>query len=198
MNKNLVKSAGSSPQTQRGASLLIALVILLVVTVLALSSARETTLESRITGNLVEQQKLINAAESGLRDGELGMTARIRPLEPTDDCATASAGTVPAPCLLKLASTGYSYAMLFSTAGKSRPYYPKDATTPETNFAIAWYGLPAPSGGESGEAENPEYGNMLNQTGIFRYEINSQAANNVTGNADAIRSTTAKLFDNGN
>ena len=58
------------PAQQRGATLVIALAILVIVTLLAVSSMREVVLESRITGNVIEQTRLQNAAESGLREGE--------------------------------------------------------------------------------------------------------------------------------
>lgn len=52
------------PAQQRGATLVIALAILVIVTLLAVSSMREVVLESRITGNVIEQTRLQNAAES--------------------------------------------------------------------------------------------------------------------------------------
>lgn len=55
---------------QNGATLLVALMMLLIITLLALSSMRGVSLESRITGNLRLQKTLTNAAEAGLRIGE--------------------------------------------------------------------------------------------------------------------------------
>lgn len=182
---------------QQGAALFIALIILLVVTLLALSSMREVTLESRITGNFIEQQNLANSAESGLRNGEGSVTAPFNPLEPTTRCATVDNSAQP-PCLLKLVDDAYTYALLFDVANESRPYFPANGTEPNTNTSINWYAMPAPSGGENGETENPEYGSMLSGNAIFRYEINSQAVNNSTDNAHYLRSTTAKFFDSGN
>ncbi|UVE18495.1 PilX N-terminal domain-containing pilus assembly protein [Pseudomonas sp. LS44] len=192
LNKHL-----SPYKKQQGASLFIALIILLVVTLLALSSAREVTLESRITGNYIEQQRLANSAESGLRDGEASVVASITPLEPTSSCAAVDANAQP-PCLLNLINNAYTYTLQFATAGKYRPYHPKNGTQANSNTTINWYAMPAPSGGGDGEAENPEYGSMLGATGTFRYEVNSQAVNNSTSNVHNLRSTTAKLFDNGN
>lgn len=186
-----------SRQKQAGASLFIALIILLLVTILALSSTREVALESRITANFVEQQRLANNAEAGLRDGEYSMVNRLRPLEPTSTCAAAAAGTAPDPCLLKLRNNAATYSLLFDTANLSRAYYPKDGTQADSAVPVLWYALPAPGGAESGEAENPEYGNMMNQTGTFRYEVNAKATTTATNNATYLRSTTAKLFDNG-
>lgn len=58
------------PHRQQGAVLVIALVMLLVLTVLAVSSMRGVTLESRITANRVQSERLQNLADAALREGE--------------------------------------------------------------------------------------------------------------------------------
>lgn len=181
--------------TQRGASLFVALIILLIVTVLALSGVREVILESRIVGNLIEQQKLITSAESGLRDGEVNIIKFITPLEPTSSC---TGGTNPPPCLLKLTNNAYSYGFSFNTSGMYRPYKPSDGTQGNANTSVNWYAMPAPSGGQDGESENPEYGSMFTGNATFRYEVNSKASNTISNSTVILRSTTAKLFDAGN
>ncbi len=181
--------------SEQGAALFVAMIILLVVTLLALSSAREVTLESRIVGNFIEQQKLTASAESGLRDGEASLVKPIAPLDPT---ATCTAGSNPPPCLLTLIGGAYSYNLRFGTNGMSRPYHPSNGTQPDSNHTINWYATPAPSGGQDGESENPEYGSMMTGNATFRYEVNSQAVSTLSGNAIYLRSTTAKLFDSGN
>lgn len=55
---------------QSGATLLVAIMMLLIITLLAISSMRGVSLESRITGNVRQQKSLTNAAEAGLRIGE--------------------------------------------------------------------------------------------------------------------------------
>lgn len=59
-----------SQRNQHGAVLVIALVMLLIITLLGIGSMREVMLESRITGNLLEQKRLRNTAESALREAE--------------------------------------------------------------------------------------------------------------------------------
>lgn len=58
------------PQKQQGAVLVVALVMLLVLTVLAVSNMRGVTLESRITANRVDSERLHNLADAALREGE--------------------------------------------------------------------------------------------------------------------------------
>ena len=55
---------------QKGAVLLVALVMLLVLTLLAVSSMRSVTLETRITANRSQSVQLVNVAEAGLREAE--------------------------------------------------------------------------------------------------------------------------------
>ncbi len=63
-------SRRQSLRRERGASLLIALVLLLLLTILALTSLRGVTLESRVMGNIKQQHNLQSAAETALRAGE--------------------------------------------------------------------------------------------------------------------------------
>ncbi|MCY1399321.1 hypothetical protein D3C76_439910 [compost metagenome] len=58
------------PRRQHGAVLLVALVILLVLTTLTVTSMRGTTLEHRLVGNQGEERHAFNAGESALREGE--------------------------------------------------------------------------------------------------------------------------------
>lgn len=162
---------------QRGASLLIAMVFLLILTVLAISNMREVVLEARITGNVSEQKKLLSTAESALRDGERRATVR-GPQEPTSNCDGISTKTL---CLLDREP---AYGQDFTD---HQEYSPSDDTQLERE--ALWYAQIAPSGETQGENENPEYGNMLMGIGIFRYEINSSStSNNLSA---ALRSTTA-------
>ncbi|MCW3147088.1 PilX N-terminal domain-containing pilus assembly protein [Stutzerimonas stutzeri] len=59
-----------SRSRERGATLLVALVMLLILTVLAVSSMRGVVLESRITGNRAESLRLQSAADAALREAE--------------------------------------------------------------------------------------------------------------------------------
>lgn len=168
---------------QRGAALFIALIVLLVITVLALSSVREVTMESRITANFIEQRQLLNATEAGLREGERSMTSPLKALDPEPDCSSGTA------CLLRDTPAN---AQSFS---KSVAYGVSDDTKIKDNIELKWYALIAPSGAAEGASENPEYGNMMQGIGTFRYEVNSQARDTQTGGITRLRSTTAKVFN---
>lgn len=74
MNKNVAllasHSSGRFPARERGAAMVIALVMLLVLTLLATASARMTLMEERMTGNTQDRNIAFQAAEAALRAGE--------------------------------------------------------------------------------------------------------------------------------
>ncbi|MGV8919206.1 MAG: pilus assembly PilX family protein [Pseudomonas sp.] len=67
------------PRNQSGVTLIIAIIFLLLITLLGISSMRGVTLESRITGNLKQQKILTEAAEAGLRIGENSIGSGVAP-----------------------------------------------------------------------------------------------------------------------
>lgn len=162
---------------QRGVSLLVALIFLLIITVLAIANMREVSLESRITGNLIEQKQLLNVAEASVRDGER-RTLLHGPHEPTKDCQGIDPGKL---CLL------HGEAKYAINTDNTQVYSPDDDTELPGN--ATWYAQTAPGGEPLGQSENPEYGNMLLGIGVFRYEVNGMASNN--GLNSAVRSTVA-------
>ncbi|MEH6671143.1 pilus assembly PilX family protein [Halopseudomonas sp.] len=181
---------------QKGVSLVIALVFLLILTALAVTNMREVALESRITGNLVDEKRLFNSAEAGLKDGEFrtigtlkkipgqySVEAALKPLNAEGNCNGVAATE---PCLIKRKP---SYDQSFDSA---QVYSPDDTSTLEDT--VTWYALPAPSGSERGESENPEYGNMVRGIGIFRYEINSRATSGTNGDT-RLRSTVSRVYN---
>lgn len=58
-------------RSQRGAVLIVALVLLLVLTVLGTAGIQDTTMEERMAGNFRDHSAALQAAETALRVGEL-------------------------------------------------------------------------------------------------------------------------------
>jgi type IV pilus assembly protein PilX len=54
------------PPRQRGVALVVSLVLLLLLTILAITAARTSSLQQRMAGNAQEQNSAFQAAESGL------------------------------------------------------------------------------------------------------------------------------------
>jgi type IV pilus assembly protein PilX len=62
---------------QQGAALIVSLIMLLVMTVLAVTATRTTTLQERMAGNLRNKAIAFEAAETTLRVGEAWVEARV-------------------------------------------------------------------------------------------------------------------------
>ncbi|MBD8708194.1 MULTISPECIES: pilus assembly PilX family protein [unclassified Pseudomonas] len=121
-------------RNQTGATLLVALMMLLIITLLALSSMRGVSLESRITGNLRLQKTLTNAAEAGLRIGELSINQW--------QC-TAIAGNTNKPCMrIPTTLTNGDYLPAFNAANIANinlvTTYQYNPVT-GNNVEIEWY-----------------------------------------------------------
>ena len=57
-------------RSQRGAVLIVALVLLLVLTILGTAGIQDTAMEERMAGNFRDHSAAMQAAESALRAGE--------------------------------------------------------------------------------------------------------------------------------
>jgi len=67
------------PARERGAAMVIALVMLLILTLLATASARMTLLDERMMGNTQDRNVAFQAAEAAIRTGETDLTAPVLP-----------------------------------------------------------------------------------------------------------------------
>jgi len=66
-------------QKARGSVLIVSLVILLVLTLLGISGMEGTVMQERMAGNMQEGLSAFQAAEAGLRDGELDARTNLDP-----------------------------------------------------------------------------------------------------------------------
>jgi len=74
MNRTSIHSSGS----QRGASLVIVLILLLVMTLLGLAVLRGTLLEERMSANMYDRSLAFQQAESALREAEEKVRATVQ------------------------------------------------------------------------------------------------------------------------
>lgn len=56
--------------TQRGATLIVALILLLILTLVGVAGMQDTTLQEKMVGNMRDRNLAFQAAEAGLRGGE--------------------------------------------------------------------------------------------------------------------------------
>lgn len=73
------------PHSQRGVALAVVLILLLVMTLLALTSLRGTLMEERMSANLMDRSLSFQAAEAALREGEA--LAAGKPALPAAGCS---------------------------------------------------------------------------------------------------------------
>ena len=88
MNQAMLRS---QPRAQRGAIMVVSLLLLLVMTVLALTASQTTTLQERMAGNARDTDLAFQAAEAGLREAEVTLAALAASNTLQESrCATAS------------------------------------------------------------------------------------------------------------
>jgi type IV pilus assembly protein PilX len=149
---------------QTGATLLVAIMMLLIITLLALSSMRGVSLESRITGNLKLQKTLYNAAEGALRVGENSISMSKAP--PRDSACNAT--TCLRYGLADLAVTGNK-----DTETRFKPTDGNNVTNMTTNYdvQVQWYVV------DLGNLVGSSLGNgALTGAGPHHYEVNACAS----------------------
>lgn len=206
MNPTISRAAIPSRRNQGGAVLLLSLVFLLILTTLAVTSMREVALETRITGNLVDQKACFNSAEAGLRDGEYRVAGKLEsntpgnypaiPLAKYGDTIVATPPNAVASCPDNLDVTDACvldkepiFAQTFEQ-DEVKNYAPDSDTVFEQE--IVWYAIPYAGGAAQAESENPEYGNAAAGIGPYRHEINSRATG-PTCEVD-LRSTALRVY----
>lgn len=201
---------------QKGAVLIVALVMLLVLTVLAVSNMRGVILESRITASRGEMQRLQDVADAALREGEFRFygPANLRDkLEfNADNCKPTNklkANGLNKPCLLEEVTGNDDLKSLFDDPIR----YLGDSTKTGSNDALLWMaylGLDSDlsreyqsgskrksfwntylitASADESETVNPEYGAVLEGRGTYYYLVNGQANDEL-----AVQSTTANIY----
>ncbi|AHL74287.1 pilus assembly protein PilX [Stutzerimonas stutzeri] len=194
-------------KTQKGAVLLVSLVMLLVLTLLAVSSMRGVTLESRITASRAHDMQLKSVADAALREAEFrfyGPGNLVEKLEAqADNCAvsnTLKTTGLNKPCLLAI-KTDHLLAFVdqpesidgdFLEASSNiwMPYRGTDPTAEteaNTQYDAAWHSILAVETGNA--AVNAEYGMVAEGQGTYFYLNNGKAAD-----ALYLQSTHANIY----
>src|SRR5690554_508421 len=62
-------------ERQKGSALIISLLLLFILTILALAGARNSVLQERMTGNMVDRNMAFQAAEAAMSEGERELRA---------------------------------------------------------------------------------------------------------------------------
>ncbi len=115
-----MQSGQTHPHNQNGAVLVISLILLLVMTILAISGSQVVRLQERMAGNTRDTDLALQGAEAALRDAEQyieGLSA------------------LPAPLCTSSATTG---CMMFE-AGALRPTSSFDLRTAAADTSSSWW-----------------------------------------------------------
>lgn len=151
---------------QSGVTLIVALVFLLIITVLGISSMRGVALESRITGNLKQERILEEAAEAGLRIGELSITKLNGTVAPAVIRACTTNACMPWMLSELTAGTNIDTPLRFTSA------YANNVATVSTgyNTSIQWYVVLI------GKLDKSMNSCALTGCGVLYFEVNSCAS----------------------
>jgi type IV pilus assembly protein PilX len=166
---------------QQGSSLMVALVMLLVITLMAISSVKEATLETRIAGNMIEQQRLTNYAEAALREGQSIMHSATKPREHNSGSCKGASYCFDKKEILCTEAVDY-----FDDDQKYTEY-PLNGND-NHKYKVIWYATTVPS-------RTIEYGNAMLGRDTFRYEISAEATNTDSKQKIRLCSTTSKVFN---
>ncbi len=192
-------------QKQQGAVLIIALVMLLVLTVLAVSNMRGVVLESRITASRAETQRLQDMADAALREGEFRLSSPISSRDALEinpgDCKLTNilkTNGLNKPCLLKEITDADDVKKMFDNpiaylggSGTTHnvslywmPYRGLDASGTKNYVAedkrkAFWNIYQIPDNNPEGVL-NVEFGMQAEGVGTYFYLVNGQANDELT------------------
>ena len=199
-----------SRNSQRGAVLLVALVMMLLLTLLAIGSMRGVTMETRLTAHRAHDTKLQNVADAALREAEFrfyGPGYLVEKLEASaDNCSrsnTLKANGLNKPCLLAIDDAHLltfvdqpqeaSDDFLTSESQGGLLWMPYRGTDPatttqaNTQYPASWNSILAVETGNT--AVNAEYGMAAEGQGTYFYLNNGKA-----GDALYLQSTHANIY----
>lgn len=136
------------PAKQQGAVLFIALIMLLVLTVLAISSMRGVTLDARISGNRAQMERSQHLADAALREAEFRFSPLVDINEIVGDSDTNRNCTkkntlnnrgINKPCLLKTISDKDELTKFFTSplTWLKNSDYPNNTGASSSNAANA-------------------------------------------------------------
>lgn len=190
-------------KSQGGAVLLVSLVMLLVLTLLAVSSMRNVTLESRITANRAHDMQFQNIAAAALREAEFrfyGPGNLADKLEAkAENCTTSNtlnANGLNKPCLLEVNTEnlltfvnqpGLIEEDFLEVSSSTWMRYRGTDPAAETEADAYYNSILAAETGNA--AINAEYGGRGEGSGTYFYLNNGK-----TGDALYLQSTHANIY----
>ena len=167
-----------SIQRQRGAALIVSLILLLVMTLLGVSAMQTNMLEEKMAGNFRDRDLAFQAAEAALRYAE----NEILKASLSDFTAWASCPPAPVAACPPMAATGGKLGPSYDDSGVD---YSADSSLWKTPGAYDIYDHPTLP-----PAKDPKYVIKLQNTSGSRriFKITAYAEGNSPGTAVVLRS----------
>lgn len=172
--------------SQRGAALFVSLILLLIMTMLALSGVRSSVVESRIVGHSAAQQRLFNDAEAGLRMAEARVGAY--PAESLNALAMSCTPQMCMPYRDAARSGGYSAPRFAAGDEVATETGLSEGASASEGQAVKWYVALIGGGADCVSTECTAGG----KGGTFLYEVNSCAGECAGNGSQKLRSVYAK------
>jgi type IV pilus assembly protein PilX len=163
------------PARQRGVALIVALVLLLIVTLLAVGSMRGTALQERVSANMYDRSVAFQRSEAAMRAAEAAITAdwRIANLGGLD-CSAAGANN----CSLVPPNTFTSDNTNWVTTGSVHSVNSTIAPgTPQYRIEFMGTGPSESNYGVDANADYGNYGSAYPPDSVAYYRVTARSSN---------------------
>ena len=179
----------SSHRRQRGISLVLGLIMLILLTLLAISAFQATNVNLRIAGNMQVRQEALGAAQTGIEQ-VLSSTAFI--------------DTTTPPAAIPVNQNGATYTVNFTPAPACKsvvdiPSEDLDPTNPDDFTCIPSSALPGPGSGiflASGAPSPPSYCSNSRWSVVANVADANTGSNTTLEQGVAVRMSKAKALTN--
>ncbi len=121
---------------QQGASLLVVLILLLLMTIMGLAVLRGTTMEERMTANLYDRSLSFQAAESALRQGEALARATAVATVPSSGCSNGVCSVPAATAADRWLDTSFN-----GWRSASNDLADSNTPMPDARFIVEYMGM---------------------------------------------------------
>jgi type IV pilus assembly protein PilX len=170
---------------QQGVALVVALILLLILTVLALASVRGTTLQERMSSNMYDRSLAFQRAEAAMRAAEFAITNNWRIADLSGvDCTPATGSACP----LFPAGT-FTSSSNTNWVNVTGPRNVNSAITPGTpQYTVQFISTGQAEGnlGQEANAECGNYGNPCPPDNVAYYRVTTRSSNPTDGADRAI------------
>jgi type IV pilus assembly protein PilX len=174
----LISSRGSRSR-QRGAALLVALILLIVITLVGLAAIGTTILQNKAAANSYDREVAFQSAEAAMRQAQAYITTNAVASAPTpspiEDCSTPSGSTTPTNvCLANPFSDAIASAYIQTVA--STKFDAGSLSSGQPQYVIQYLGLflaPTPTVRQIGGSRN--YGSIDQGQMVDYYRITARS-----------------------